>query len=686
MPDLTPTLLLLALLGAPDEGPGKWTPLETLKYRLVSDVQVSPDGRRVAYVVRDSVMDGDTSENRTQIWLSSAGGKESRQATFAEQSSSRPRWSPDGRWLALLSKRGDKHANLWLLRTGGGEAWRLTDAKSDVTQFAWSPDGQWIAYVEPEAPREDKERREREKDDARVVDDEDRPGRLSVISVPAEAGGAREGRQLLTPSRSVGGNPDAGAGDALDWSPDGKTIAFSHTARPVANEWPSSDISLVDVATGAVHPLAATGAAEITPRFSPDGRWIAYVASDDPPSWAHQRGIRVAPADGGSSRALPPSFDDSPELAGWSVDGQTLYFSETRGVYDFLYAQNVKTGALRPITEEGKVSSAAAVNARRTWIGFVRQSATDPSEAWASPLSPFAPVRVSDVNAKLPKHPIGATRVVTWKGDKGEPIEGLLTLPVGYVPGKRYPLLLVIHGGPAGVFKATHPAAPSPYPVAVFSAEGYAVLRPNPRGSSGYGTAFRQANVNDWGGGDFRDLMAGVDAVIAMGIADPERLGVMGWSYGGYMTSWIITQTDRFRAASIGAPITNLISFTGTADIPSFIPNYFGGEPWDDGGFENYRAHSAMGHIGKAKTPALIQHGEADVRVPISQGYELYNALKRRGVPVKMVVYPRQPHGPREPRLIRDLGERNLAWMDQWVKGGEIMPVFPGTPRNHTEK
>ena len=656
-------LLLLAILVGPPESPGKWTPLETLKYRLVSDVQVSPDGRTVAYVVRVSIMEADKSEYRTQIWLSS------RQATFSDQSSSRPRWSPDGKWLALLSKRSDRNANIWLLPTAGGEAWRLTEAPADVQQFAWSPDSKWIAYVEQEPPRDDREKREREKDDARVVDEEDRPGRLSLISVPDEAGGPREGRTLRTPSRSVGGNPDPTAADALDWSPDGKTIAFSHTARPVANEWPSSDISLVDVATGAVRPLAATGASEITPRFSPDGQWIAYVASDDPPRWAHQRGIRLAPAAGGPLRALPPSFDESPDLAGWSADSRTLYFTETRGVYDFLYAQDVATGALRALTEPGQVSNGASVNARGTWIGFVRQSSTDPGEAWASRLSPFAPARVSDANAQLPKHPMGATRVITWKGDQGASIEGLLTLPVGYEIGKRYPMLLVIHGGPANVFKATYPATPSAYPTAVFSAEGYAVLRPNPRGSSGYGTAFRQANMKDWGGGDFRDLLAGVDAVVAMGIADPDRLGVMGWSYGGYMTAWIITQTDRFRAASIGAPVTNLISFTGTADIPSFVPNYFGGEFWEDGAFENYRAHSAMGHIGKAKTPALIQHGESDIRVPISQSYELYNALKRRGVPARMVVYPRQPHGPREPRLIRDLAERNLAWMDQWVRG-----------------
>jgi len=252
-------------------------------------------------------------------------------------------------------------------------------------------------------------------------------------------------------------------------------------------------------------------------------------------------------------------------------------------------------------------------------------------------------------------------------GDRGERIEGLLTLPVGYTAGKRYPLLLVIHGGPAGVFKLTHVVTPGAYTTAVFASAGFAVLRPNPRGSSGYGTAFRRANEKDWGGGDYRDLMAGVDAVIAMGIADPDRLGVMGWSYGGFMTSWIITQTNRFQAASIGAPVTDLVSFTGTSDIPAFLPSYFGGEFWDEQLVEIYRERSPMSHVGRARTPALIQQGESDLRVPISQGYELYNALKRQGIPTRMVTYPRQPHGIREPRLLRDLVERNLAWMEQWL-------------------
>jgi dipeptidyl aminopeptidase/acylaminoacyl peptidase len=664
------TAAALATLAFAADAPGKWTPAEMLKNRPVSDVHVSPDGKLVAFVVRDAVMESDRSEYRTQIWIAASDGKGSRQATFSAQASSRPRWSPDGRWIALLSKRGDKFANVWLLPTAGGEAWRLTDSKSDVAQAAWSPDGKSIAFIAPEPAPEDKERRDREKDDARIVGGDDRPGRLWLISVPPEADGERSARQLMSSAVSVGGVPEGGAGDALAWSPDGKTIAFSHTARPVANDWPTSDISLVDVATGRVRPFAHTGAAETQPLYSPDGAWIAYLTTDDPPRWAHRRWIRIAPADGGPARDLPHTFDEDPQPAGWSADGARLYFSEAKGVYDLLYALDVRTGALHAITGAGAVVSAASVNAPGTWIGFARQTPTDPAEAYASPISPFSPVRVSSVNADLPKYDLGQTRVLTWTGDKGQAIEGLLTLPVGYVAGRRYPLLLVIHGGPAGVYKATHIAAPGPYPVAAFAAEGYAVLRANPRGSSGYGPAFRQSNDKDWGGGDYRDLMAGVDEVIAMGIADPERLGVLGWSYGGYMTSWTITQTNRFKGASVGAGVTDLVSFTGTSDIPSFLPDYFGGEFWADGNFEVYRAHSAMGHVAGVKTPTIIQHGEADVRVPISQGYELYNALKRLGVPVEMVVYPRQPHGVREPRLILDLGVRNLAWMDRYVKGG----------------
>jgi dipeptidyl aminopeptidase/acylaminoacyl peptidase len=266
----------------------------------------------------------------------------------------------------------------------------------------------------------------------------------------------------------------------------------------------------------------------------------------------------------------------------------------------------------------------------------------------------------------LPKLPIGRTEVVRWKGPDGFDIEGLLTYPAGYEQGKKYPLILNIHGGPTGVFSETFTGRGALYPIAVFAARGYAVLRPNPRGSSGYGRTFRFANYNDWGGKDYQDDQAGVDHAIAMGVADPDRLAVMGWSYGGFMTSWTITQTHRFKAAVVGAGVTDLWSFTGTSDIPGFLPDYFGGEFWTR--FETFQKHSPISFVKNVTTPTLVLHGEADVRVPTSQGYEFYHALKREGVTTRMVVYPRQQHGPTEPKFILDIMQRHLDWVDQYVR------------------
>jgi dipeptidyl aminopeptidase/acylaminoacyl peptidase len=274
-------------------------------------------------------------------------------------------------------------------------------------------------------------------------------------------------------------------------------------------------------------------------------------------------------------------------------------------------------------------------------------------------------VQVTRVNEGLQIPALGRTEVITWKSKDGKDIEGLLTYPVGYQAGQRVPLILNVHGGPAGVFQQTFIGGRGVYPLATFASRGYAILRPNPRGSSGYGTAFRQANIKDWGFGDYQDLMTGVDKVIAMGVADPERLGVMGWSYGGFMTSWIVTQTQRFKAASAGAPVTNLMSFNGTADIPAFIPDYFGGQFWEV--MDLYQKHSPAFNVKGVSTPTMIQHGEADVRVPISQGYEFYNALKVKGVPTRMLVLPRQPHGPTDPKMQLAAMKANLEWFEKYI-------------------
>jgi dipeptidyl aminopeptidase/acylaminoacyl peptidase len=370
----------------------------------------------------------------------------------------------------------------------------------------------------------------------------------------------------------------------------------------------------------------------------------------------------------GGSRALPASYDEQPQLLGFTADSSRLLFLEARHTRTAIYAMPLD-GPPRPVfeTEKGVIGTAGArLNPAGTYLGLPIESASEPVEAYVMKVSGGTPIRVSRTNMDLPKLPIGRTEVVRWKGPDGFDIEGLLTYPAGYEQGKKYPLILNIHGGPTGVFSETFTGRGALYPIAVFAARGYAVLRPNPRGSSGYGRTFRFANYNDWGGKDYQDDQAGVDHAIAMGVADPDRLAVMGWSYGGFMTSWTITQTHRFKAAVVGAGVTDLWSFTGTSDIPGFLPDYFGGEFWTR--FETFQKHSPISFVKNVTTPTLVLHGEADVRVPTSQGYEFYHALKREGVTTRMVVYPRQQHGPTEPKFILDIMQRHLDWVDQYVR------------------
>ena len=645
------------------EAPVAWTPELTLQVRQVRDVDVSPDGKRVVFVVRRAVTEDDKSAYVSQLHLANSDGGDPVQLTHGEHTSDAPRWSPDGRTIGFLSDRMGKR-QVWLLPANGGEARRLTEAPGGVTSFRWSPSGKQIAFTAIDPTTAAEEKAARQKDDAWVVDDGIKMSRLYVIAVD------RPGptRLLTRGAYSVGSISGVDRRGGYDWAPDGATIVFSHTRTPRPDDWPTADLSLVDVASGKVKSLAQTKAAEFSPFFSPDGKWIAYVASGTPPSWAGDGTVQIVSVAGGSPRRLAPTFDDFgrySELLGWSADGKRLYFTEGRGTSVRLEVLPLEGNPEMLSTGEGTLGN-VRLNATRTAFGFSAETASKPPEAYVSPAARWGPVAISRANRKFADVPLGRTEVERWKSPDGLEIEGLLTYPVGYAKGKRYPLLLVIHGGPMGAFTQQFVAGAGPYPVAAFAARGYLVLRANPRGSSGYGRKFRHANYGDWGKGDFRDLMAGVDHLIGRGLADPNRLGVMGWSYGGYMTAWTVTQTKRFKAASVGAGVTDLVSFTGTADIPGFLPDYFGAEPWDKP--EVYRAHSPLFQAKGVTTPTLIQHGERDERVPLSQGQEFYNALKRQGCVTRMVTYPRTPHGIQEPKLLRDCMERNLEWFDKYLK------------------
>ena len=648
-----PVSVIFLFAGAFGQPTTVWTPERHAQYKNLGSPSISPDGNRVVYTVNSAVMTTDKSEYVTQIWMANTDGSANYQFTFGDKSSTNPKWSPDGSMIAFTSARKDNKNNIYLLRTTGGDAEQLTDVKSGVGNFEWAPDGRSIAFTMTDPKSEDEEKNDKARNDFRWVDENVKLARLYVISLAKGADGKREPRKLTALDRHV---------SSFDWSPDGTKIIVSHVSSPVVDHWPTADLAMVDVATGNVTPFAATDAAETSPNFSPDGRWIAATVSELPTRWAQSERIVLYPTGGGQPRVLPLSHDGQPNMIDWTPDGSKIMFSEAKGTGTSLYEVDVAAGTIREADHQEAVISGVSMRKDGRIGTFVMQTPDKPAEVYV--LTEDGPRQVSSANAEYAKLSVGRTEVVTWKSKDGREIEGLLHYPANYRPGTRVPFILNIHGGPAGVFQRSYVGSRG-YPLAAFMERGYAILRPNPRGSSGYGTEFRRANIRDWAGMDYEDLMTGVDHVIAMGVADPDRMGVMGWSYGGYMTSMIITKTDRFKAASAGAPVTNLMSFNGTADIPSFIPDYFESEFWDDPAV--YAKHSAMFNIKNAKTPTLVQHGEADIRVPISQGYELYQALKRRGVPTRMIVLPRQPHGPNEPRQLMAMMQSNLEWFEKYL-------------------
>jgi dipeptidyl aminopeptidase/acylaminoacyl peptidase len=643
---------------------------DLFKIRSVGDPQPSPDGKWVAYTV--GTIDAEKDTRDTDVWMVSWDGTQQLRLTFSPEGESSPRWSPDGRYLAFLASRGTeeekkKGAQVWLLNRAGGEAQKLTDIKTGVSDYAWSPDSKRLVIVtRDEDPADEPEKMEGWKRKARppiVIDryhfKQDRAGYLRRINshlwlFDVES---RKAEQLTK------GPYDE---TAPSWSPDSTRIAFTSERGPDPDRTNDSNVYVIEAKPGAEALQLTTfnGPDGGRPAWSPDGQWIAYTQGDEPRFSAYNLGkLAIVPSGGGTPKVLTETLDrnvSGPLL--WTADGKSLMFIVSDDRVTYIGRTTVTGSPVEKLTTGRRTVSSIARTAGNA-LSLLAGTSTEIAEVCAFENGELR--RLTHQNdALLSELQLATTEDLTSKSKDGTIVNGLMVKPASFVQGKRYPTLLIIHGGPNG--QDQHNFS---FDREFYAANGYVVLAINYRGSSGRGSAFQKAIYADWGNKEVVDLLGAVDQAVAMGVADPDRLGIGGWSYGGILTDYTIATDKRFKAAASGAGSALQLSMYGT---DQYITQYEQeiGLPW--------KARDAwlkisypFFQVDRIKTPTLFLGGEKDFNVPIIGGEQMYQALKSLGVDTQLIIYPGQFHGLTTPCYVRDRLERYLAWFDKYLKAGK---------------
>jgi dipeptidyl aminopeptidase/acylaminoacyl peptidase len=614
------------------------TPEAALNVRSISDLQFSPDGTRLAFVLAEPPK---STTRARHLWVYEKQSGVVRQFTYSAKSESSPRWSADGKQLAFLSNRAEEQQQIYLMRVSGGEGVAVTKGKRSVKSFEWSPDGKQIAFLAPEAKNDAEEKKEKDKDDAHVADKEDKRTRLWLLDV---ASGAT--RALTKPDWEV---------SQVAWLPGGDRLIVKATDHPESDQLTERIFSL-QASDGAPKQLLAPRGPFGELRVAPDGATVSYVGSREDGPEPHD--LMLLPLSARAARNLTGASLDRPvQDYHWRKDG-SLVLVAANGFSNLLVTYSAE-GSRQDLSLSPVPTGSIALGASGE-IAFVSQSATRPQELWLWDQK-TKPQQLSHLNDSWKPFTLSEPERYKYKSFDGTEIEAALLKPQGSNGKSKLPLIALIHGGPTGRWSDSIDAWGQ-----LLATHGYAVFYPNVRGSVGYGQRFAESNRGDWGGGDFKDVMAGVKDLADRGIADPNRLAIGGWSYGGYMAEWAITQTNEFKAAVSGAGMANLISEFGTEEHPA-DDEWFYGVPWEKPtGFLN---SSPFLHLKNAKTPTLVLQGDADTIDPLGQSQELYRGLKRYGVQAELVVYPREPHGFQEEKHLLDRLNRILAWYDKYLNG-----------------
>ena len=655
---------------------------DVMSIRAVSDPRVSPDGRFVAFVVTQ--VDMKTNFRNSDVWAVATGGGEPRPLTQSLKRDDAPQWSNDSQKVAFISDR-DGRAQIHVIRIDGGEAERVTDAKTAVQSFAWSPDGKRIAYIAADPVPEAKEKEKKDGFDQIVVDADYQFAHINVIDLSSSSSG-----ETPKPIKLTEGALHVAE---LDWSPDGKYIAFTARGTPKLADGSTTELYAIDAENkqpAQPGKLTNNDRAESNIAWSPDGKTLSYLSTSDKyptigPSRVHLLSIiEVETKTGphsihglsaqGTPKILQPQFNGYITRHEWSSNGKFIFFSADVGVYRRIYRLATDSGKLETWSDEAKLQGSFSLSQKNDLMAYLSEDATRPADVTITSSGPEVSGRsvsltksLTHMNPQADAFALGRVEVVKWKSSKdGREIEGLLVYPIDYEQGKRYPLITSIHGGPEGAYQLSFMSGYGEFPH-IYAAHGYASFFPNFRGSSNYGAEFASANVGDLGGGDYQDVMSGVDYLIGRGIADPARLAIKGYSYGGYLSGWVIGHTDRFKVAVFGAGLSNAISYYSTGDIQYQRETLHQGTPWRNN--QNLIERSPVFYLQNAKTPSLIYHGERDERVPLGQSLETYMGLKKAGVTTQLIIYPREGHGLREPKHQLDKMRREMDWIEKYIHG-----------------
>ncbi len=652
--------LAIWTLAGDDPAPRVPTVEDLLKIRTLGSVEISPDGKWVVY----SVSQADFDENAyvSQLWVSRVDEGKPHQLTRNESGSSDPAWSPDGRFISFRRESEGK-SQLFLIRPDGGEAQRITAAENGVSGYRWSPHGGSIAFLSRDGHSEEGKKREERYGDFEVVRRDYSYSHLWLLKLSEALETPQKGERLT--------EGDDFSVRGFSWSPNSKQIAFDATLNPDLIQGHTSDIRILEVDSKRIRTLVDQPGPDGGPVWSPDGSEIAFAtAMGERFYYSKNRQLAVVSSSGGEIRSLTADFDENAFPLAWKDDG--IYFGALRKTFSHLFRLDVENGRIERVSDpEYLIASGFSLSEGGGRVAFRSASPKEMSEVYVTDLPGFSPRKLTDFTAQTNSLVLGTREIISWQSRDGTTIEGVLVKPADFDPSRRYPLLCIIHGGPTGIDRPILlERGIRYYPVDTWVGRGALVLRVNYRGSAGYGEAFRRLNRRNLGVGDAWDVLSGVDHLIEKGWVDPDRVGCMGWSQGGYISAFLTTSSDRFAAISVGAGISNWATYYYNTDITPFTIDYLGDDPVDDP--DIYSKTSPMTYIKGARTPTLIQHGEFDRRVPIPNAYELRQGLEDRGVAVEMIVYKGFGHGINKPKSMRAVLEHNLAWFNHYLWGDPL--------------